>query len=532
MKSNKNYFQSIDKKLALILLVALFLRFFYSWKVPSIHVDEGYAFYSAKCLLNYGQDIWGKELSVYSSAWGGGMSMGYIYFSIPFLALFGQTLFVFRIPMILMGVLAVYYMYRIGCFKDKKMGYGMALLYATVPWSIMQQRWALDCNFFIVLFIPGLYYMLRYLFEDDKKSLYISLIVLGLSLYGYALAYLYVPVTLLIILIVLIFKKELIVKDWLLPCFLMFLIALPLMAFVFNNLFDLNMTNFWIFDFPYLPNFRSSELGFSSINIKWVLSIALLGTDNYVINSYKETGLLYYWLLPFLYLGVYRMYFKEKNEFNFIMKLLFTIYVLIPLFGFADVNAYKMMLYIIPAIYCIYLGLNYLTQKNNKKLIKILLPSLYGVGVIFFFVSYIFNHDITTSSFQYNSMAELTPYGLSNVINYTEENYPNDDKFIQYRRTFLTPVLFNELNVNPLEGDFEREDYYHQSNGKLYHSDFGRVKKYTIFRFVEDGKLTRDGKIKEEVGILNDSLIIGMRGAPEFIDKETIYCSYRYCLYK
>lgn len=530
MKFNKDYFKSIDKNLVLILSLALFLRIFNSWEVPTAHVDEGYAFYSAKCLLNYGQDIWGKELSIYSSAWGGGMSMGYIYFSIPFLALFGQSLFIFRLPMILMGVLAVYFVYKIGCFKNKNIGYGMALLYATVPWSVMQQRWALDCNFFIVLFIPGLYFMLKYLFEDNKKSLYVSLIIWGLSLYGYALAYLYMPVILLAILITLVIKKKLIIKDWIVPAIIMFLIALPLMLFVFNNLLDLGMTKFLFLDFPYLPSFRSSELGFSFSNITRILKIVLLNTDNYVINTFKDTGLLYYWSAPFLCLGIFRMYFKENDKLNSFMKVLFAVSLLVPLFGFNFVNAYKTMIYIIPAIYCIYIGFDFINQRIEKNALKIVLPILYTFGVIFFFVNYLMSQDLITSTYQHCSMPELTPYGISDVIAYAEENYSNDEKYIQFRRTFITPVLFNDLNINPLENNYERETYY-LPNGEISYNDFGKVGKYNIFLTVEDGKLMRPGNTTV-VGELDNSLIIGMRGLEEYKEKEQLYCSYRYCLYK
>lgn len=527
----ENLFKSMDKKLILILLVAFFLRIFKSWDVPTLHVDEGYAFYSAKCLLNYGKDIWGKGLSVYSSAWGAGMSMGYIYFSIPFLALFGQHLFIFRLPMILMGTLAVYFMYKIGCFKSKNTGYIMALLYATVPWSVMQQRWALDCNFFIVLFIPGLYFMLKYLTEKKKSSLYTSLIIFGLSLYGYALSYLYVPVVLLFVVLFLMAKKEFVLKDWIVPSLILFTIASPLMVFVFNNLFNLGITDFGIFEFPKLLRFRSNEVGFSPNNFISLFNLVFLNTDNYVINTFYNTGLLYYWTFPFLCLGTYVMYCKEKTVLNSIMKRMFAISLLVPLFGFVAINAYKSMLYIIPAIYCICIGAEFILEKVKKDFIKITLTSLYFLGVCLFFITYLFNQNAITSTYDYCMMPELTPWGVSDVIKYTEEHYPNEEKYIQFRRTFMTPILFNELDVVPSEGNFEREIYYFDDGETVNYDDFGRVEDYIVFTKVEDGKLVRPGNTVE-VGTLVDSLIIGLDGVEELSTKDKVYCSNRYCLYK
>lgn len=528
----KEKVKNVDKKLLFILTVAFLMRFIGFWEIPTINIDECYAFYTARCLINYGVDLWGKTLSVYSSAWGAGMSMGMTYISIPFLLIFGQNIFAFRLPMVVGGVVATYFMYKIGCYRNKNTGYIMALLYGTVPWSVMQQRFGMDCNLFIVLFIPGLYYMMKYLFEEDTNSLYTSMFIWGFSLFGYVLSYLYLPIFLIVIIISLLLKKKFKLKEWIIACLIIGIIALPLMVFVFNNILGLELTKFGIFDFPELLNFRSSEIGFKFENIERLLNVYLFQNDFYKVTTFQNSGLMYYVTMPLIIMGTYCMFAKEKSEFNNWMKIIFLISTGVPALLIQGTNSAKIMILIIPMCYQIVLGIEYLQSLNlslSKEVLNKWLTGIYVFVCCSFFGMYILNQNSYLSKFDYIHIPEVNPHGLSEVIKFTEENYPNEEKYFYYIKNIPTSLFFNELNINPNEKKFEETIYTYGNDSFL--RDYSRIEDYYFGNIIQDGHMYLASNGKEPVP-LKDSLIISMCNMEELKEKNIVYQSHQYCLYK
>ena len=480
----KEKMKNIDKKLCFILIIAFLMRFIGAWEIPTMNVDEGYAFYSAKCLLQYGQDIWGHNLPIYSEAWGSGMSMGYIYLSIPFIAIFGKNILAYRLPMILGGVLSTFFIYKIGAFKNKKLGYIMALFYGTIPWTVMQQRWGLDCNLFLILFIPGMYYMLDYLLNNKRKCLYLSLIILGFSLYGYALAYLYVPIFLLIIIIVLITKKEFKLKDWLFPSIILSIIALPLMIFVLVHMLELNYAEFLIFDLPLLTRFRSSEIGFTFNNIINFINLLVFQTDKFTSNTFISTGLMYYITTPLILFGLILMFIEKNNKINNWMITMFLATLIPPLFLIKYGNANKIMLLTIFISYFVGLSVQHLHKLNLGKMTQILptlLLSIYAFIVSLFFSSYLLNQNAYLSEIQYTKAPELAPHGMIDVAKYADEKYPEENKYLYCYEYFSSSLLLAEFDIDPTsKTDFVEKKYYSKEGNKVLKKDFERIKNFYI----------------------------------------------------
>lgn len=531
----KEKIKNIDKKLCLVLLIAFLMRFIGSWDIPTMNVDEGYSFYSAKCLLQYGQDIWGHNLPVYSEAWGSGMSMGYIYLSIPFMFLFGTNILAYRLPMILGGVISTFFMYEIGNLKNKNTGHIMSLIYATIPWTVMQQRWGLDCNLFLILFIIGMYYMLEYLLNDKKKSLYISLIIFGFSLYGYALAYLYVPIYLLIIVVILLSKKQFKLKDWLIPCIILGIIALPLMVFVLDHVLELNYTKFLIFDLPILTKFRSSEIGFSIDNVMRFIDLFVFQTDYFTSNTFISSGLMYYITTPLILLGTALLFIEKNDNFNDWMIVMFLATLIPALFLIKYGNANKIMLITIFASYFISLSTQYLSKLNLGKLTKVLpmlLLSIYALTVSMFFSSYLLNQNSYLSERQYTNAPELAPYGMIDVAKYAEENYPGENKYLYCSEHFSSSLLLSEFDVDPTSSTDYLEKHYYTKDGKeVFYKDFARVKNFYIFSKIEDGQLKFAGQ-GETVAKLENSLVISNCNMTSMQGKELLFRSKQYCLFK
>src|SRR5215472_9832852 len=82
----------------LIMALAAFLRLYQFPNTPAgIWVDEATESYDAYALLQHGTDRWGNPFPVYFPGWGSGQNALQAYLTIPFIKIFGLTVFSIRI---------------------------------------------------------------------------------------------------------------------------------------------------------------------------------------------------------------------------------------------------------------------------------------------------------------------------------------------------------------------------------------------------------------------------------------------------
>lgn len=478
----KDIFKNEKFKIAFILIIAFVFRFLFASDVPTIHSDEQYAFYSAKCLLEYGQDIWGHHLPVYSEAWGGGMSMGYIYLSIPFMFLLGKNILAYRLPMILGGVTATYFIYKIGEFKDKRTGFIMSILYAVMPWSVLQQRWGLDCNIFIILFIPALYFIIKYINERAQKYLLISLTLFGLSLWGYALAYVFVPVFLLVVIIGLLIKKRFYIKDWIIPSLILMILALPLMVFVFSNMFDLNIRKFLFFDIPKMYQFRNNEFELTVNHIRYLVRALFTQDEIWVSGSMQPWGLMFPTTGVFIFYGLYLSIKDFKNPFGHWMNVLF-VFSFIFCATLNGIVGHKYTLLMIPSLY--YVALSFEKLFNFNLLKKVIIVA-YVLLAIVSFGDYLMNYNEVISTFKYNPLLyQLSPAGLDKVIEYSEVNHAGEEIAVFDTAHFTTPVYLNELNIDPTKDRYEMMEISTLNGNR---KEFSKIENYQFIALDEKSR--------------------------------------------
>src|SRR3990167_2208416 len=100
-----------NKKILLILVIflAFFLRFYkISETPPSLYWDEASLGYNAYSILKTARDEHGKFLPVTNfAAFGDYKPPGYIYLTVPAIAIFGLSEFAIRFPSALFGTLTV-----------------------------------------------------------------------------------------------------------------------------------------------------------------------------------------------------------------------------------------------------------------------------------------------------------------------------------------------------------------------------------------------------------------------------------------
>lgn len=201
--------QAISKNwvLGVILLLAAALRIYDITGVPpSLNWDEVSHGYNAYSILKTGKDEWGVSFPTVFRAYGDYKLPVYIYATSLSEALFGLTTFAVRLPSVVAGVFLILFTYLLTArLFDKKIALLSALLVAVEPWSFFLSRPAFEANLALAFIVSGVYFFLLAL--EKVRYLPLSALLLGLSVWTYNSARIFVP--LFLILLVFLYKKEL-----------------------------------------------------------------------------------------------------------------------------------------------------------------------------------------------------------------------------------------------------------------------------------------------------------------------------------
>ncbi len=191
--------------LIVIVFVAAMVRL---WNLgatpPSPDWDEAALGYNAYSVLLTGRDEYGTAFPLSLRSFDDYKPPLYMYMTIPSVAIFGLSVWSTRLPSALMGILAVigtFFFVRELLFKwgkDKKIIGSVpliaAFLLAVSPWHIQFSRIAFEANTGVTLNIWAAYFFLR-----NKKTLWVSALLFGLSLYAYHSERIFAPMFLLLL---------------------------------------------------------------------------------------------------------------------------------------------------------------------------------------------------------------------------------------------------------------------------------------------------------------------------------------------
>lgn len=178
--------------LILIIIIAFFLRGFdIGNNPPAMYGDEVTMVYDTYSILKTGRDQYGNFLPL-SFATGDGRPAGYVYFSIPFVALFGPTELGIRSLSVLSGVGVVLLMYYLGgLLVSKKIGLIASAITAVSPWGISISRGGFESNFALFLGLLGLYLFLNY--QKKPWLLILAAVSFALAMHTYPTYKLTIP---------------------------------------------------------------------------------------------------------------------------------------------------------------------------------------------------------------------------------------------------------------------------------------------------------------------------------------------------
>lgn len=181
--------------LILIIVLAFLLRFWRLDTYPAFNADEAALGYNAYSLIMTGKDEHGNSWPVHFRSFNDFKPGGYVYLILPFVKVFGLNEWSVRAPNAILGVAAVYVLYllTLALFKDKRLSLISTLFLAISPWHIHFSRGGWEVNTAAFFMLLGTYLFIKFIKNNNWKSLLFSFISFGISLYTYHSARLIAP---------------------------------------------------------------------------------------------------------------------------------------------------------------------------------------------------------------------------------------------------------------------------------------------------------------------------------------------------
>lgn len=312
-----------------ILLIAIFFRFWNLGNLPSsLNWDEISHGYNSYSLLKTGADQWGQKWPIFNfRAYGDYPTSANLYFTLPFISILGLNSWSIRLPAAIFGLLFVIFNYLLAklVFKNEKLALFNMLLAALSPWTLFPSRAVFQSNLAQFFFIAGLYYFYRSL--TQSKNAYISAILLAISLYCYHNTRIVLP--LLVPYFIIYYRSQLKNKNHLYSLLIFLLLAIPNILNLFSS--ESRARNRWVgiinessintinesrnnFKGPAVLNRLINNKGtyfiktvsLNYLNLFNPIPIFFKGSENFQFNP-PQTGLLFIVLIPFFYIGLFRL---------------------------------------------------------------------------------------------------------------------------------------------------------------------------------------------------------------------------------
>lgn len=423
------YFQ--NKRLVIIILIALFLRLFLLSSLPSgFFCDEASNGYDAYSIMKTMHDQHGQFLPLFLRAFNDDRESLYVFITVPFIKVFGLNEFSTRLPAALLGTLTVVSLYYLAEeLFNQRIGLLAALLMAISPWHIQFSRIAFRAIILPLLFCLGLIFFSK---SFKRPSLLIlSSALFGLSLHTYAAARGFIP--LFVLGLVIFYRKELwqIKKHGVIAAFLF------LTVFVF-------LLTFWI-----SPEgmSRANAVGITKEPIKlfhdymsyFSPDFLFINGDLNVRHSPTRIGQLHF--VEFITVAAGTLFLLKENARHKKILLLWLVLYPFPAFLTAPSHAIRSILgvplFSILSAHGFYM-LKELTRLPTKMYFMIA-KALLTLSMLFFINRYFFSYP-TYSRVPWQ-------YGMGEAIAYAED-YSYDCVFISPRinQAYIFPLFYTQFS--------------------------------------------------------------------------------------
>ncbi|MCX9011390.1 MAG: glycosyltransferase family 39 protein [Candidatus Methanoperedens sp.] len=454
---------------------------------PGLNQDEASTGYDAYAILNYGMDRNGFHNPVHITSWGSGQSALYVYFAMPFIALFGLNVMAIRAVNLVFGIISLLVFYfLVKRVSNRPVALLSLFLLVISPWHIMMSRWAIDANLFPSVFLMAVFLLV--LSFDDKRFLPASLFVFALSLYAYPTAFFIIPIYLLVVLSYLLYHKKIDIKNDFknlgTGILLFAFTALPIFLFVIINYFKMDSIHTALFSVPRLTGpprfsvasslFNSDSQGGFYQNIIEVLKIIINQDDGLIWNSIPEYGYMFLFSLPFLVVGFLKLVSENvfsktrKFEKSFVfLAWLAVSFLLGSLLTPPNINRINILF--IPLIFLIAAGIYYVVQNFRYFTVPIII--LYVVSFSMFSFNYFSAYPEKTEQTFFESFGEAINY----ASDYASER-PDARIYVtnQVNMPYIYVLFYQRINPEIFK-----------SSVKFYNpgAEFQRVESFGRYRF-------------------------------------------------
>ncbi len=327
---------------------------------PGLNQDEASTGCDAWGLLVSGMDRNGDAWPVLFTSWGSGQNALYAYLLLPFLALFGRSVYVLRLPAAILGTVSLFLFWRLGRkYAGPRAGVLALGLLALDPWHLLISRWALESNLLPFCLLLGVY-LLDLALEDRPWCILPAAASLALGLYAYGTAFLYLPLFLLPCFLLLLLRRfPALPLISALGAFL--LLALPIFLCNLRNILGLDGMKLLGFTLPRLTQTRqTATMSFSPQHLWDALKLLWKQSDGLPWNSAGPFGLL--WGIPGLALALwglgctlYRVTVRRGKTLDLLC--LFALSAGLVSCLFIQVNVNRVNFLFLPLVWCQAVGL-------------------------------------------------------------------------------------------------------------------------------------------------------------------------------
>lgn len=470
-----------------ILIITILFRFISFPGTPAgVMQDEADAGYEAYSIMTHGTDKWGYKYPPYFISWGSGQNVLESYLEIPFIKVFGLSVFSIRLLPAILGVLSVIILFfLVKKTVDIETALLSSFILAIMPWAVMSSRWALESNLLPFFILFGLFTFTYSISTKYKQYLIpFSLIPFALALYAYIVSIVIIPP--LIILLFMYFYKN--IKNnkllYLLSLILFLIVASPIIIFLIDNNIIHHIShklNLLPFSQPMLLMSRLDQVSSNNnflYNIRFFMSGFVDGLiwDN--MDGYIPLAITY---IPLVIIGgVFTLIKKNNNGKIF----LFWVISSIPIMFIATLNTNRANSFMIPFIALTsYAIVNISNRLNNKEkysmiIIYLLLISFYS---LVFFHDYLKNYN-TTDQWVFNVNFDKALADAQKIAGNKLDIYISNDVALNYVYTlFYTradSLDFQRNTVYAPVGPIIRVENYRKYYFDPYNPDLPKQKKY------------------------------------------------------
>ena len=317
---------------SIVTLVACSLRLICLSTIPNgMMSDEWSMLYETWSLANYGVDRNGYSWPVYLVSWGSGQNALLIYLTIPFVLMFGMNAFSARIVMAISSVVTIVASYfLIKKITNKQIAFITMILLTILPWNLMLGRFGLESNLLPCFLVLGVLFLVKSI-KENHWWFVLSGFFFGLSLYSYALDFVFLPLFLITCYVCMFIKHKINWKSFILGNLVLGALALPLILFVMVNFNIIEPFKlFGTFSIPKLSGLRPGADGNFNVftNIVNFFKIFIIQNDNLSWNTIQPFGFIYMLFVPFAIIGVINQCKNIKEDYkNNFEKFIFTIWI-------------------------------------------------------------------------------------------------------------------------------------------------------------------------------------------------------------